>query len=58
MWGYYLQVPESAPVVPRSDARDRLCLVGEAGTVFPPFAGSGVLRAVASAGFVVTLPGV
>jgi 2-polyprenyl-6-methoxyphenol hydroxylase-like FAD-dependent oxidoreductase len=25
--------------VPRSYARDRLCLVGDAGTVFPPFAG-------------------
>ena len=36
-------------VVPRSYARDRLCLVGDAGTVFPPFAGSGVLRAVANA---------
>ena len=36
-------------VVPRSYARDRLCLVGDAGTVIPPFAGSGVLRAVASA---------
>jgi 2-polyprenyl-6-methoxyphenol hydroxylase-like FAD-dependent oxidoreductase len=35
--------------VPRSYARDRLCLVGDAGTVLPPFAGSGVLRAVASA---------
>jgi 2-polyprenyl-6-methoxyphenol hydroxylase-like FAD-dependent oxidoreductase len=35
--------------VPRSYARDRLCLVGDAGAVFPPFAGSGVLRAVASA---------
>jgi len=35
--------------VPRSYARDRLCLVGDAGTVFPPFTGSGVLRAVASA---------
>jgi 2-polyprenyl-6-methoxyphenol hydroxylase-like FAD-dependent oxidoreductase len=35
--------------VPSSYARDRLCLVGDAGTVFPPFAGSGVLRAVASA---------
>jgi 2-polyprenyl-6-methoxyphenol hydroxylase-like FAD-dependent oxidoreductase len=34
---------------PRSYARDRLCLVGDAGTVFPPFTGSGVLRAVASA---------
>ena len=30
-------------------ARDRVCLVGDAGTVSPPFAGSGVLRAVASA---------
>jgi 2-polyprenyl-6-methoxyphenol hydroxylase-like FAD-dependent oxidoreductase len=36
-------------VVPRSYARDRLCLVGDAGTVFPPFAGSGVLRAVTNA---------
>jgi 2-polyprenyl-6-methoxyphenol hydroxylase-like FAD-dependent oxidoreductase len=36
-------------LVPRSYARDRLCLVGDAGTVFPPFAGSGVLRAVANA---------
>ena len=35
--------------VPRSYARDRLCLVGDAGTVFPPFTGSGVLRAVANA---------
>jgi 2-polyprenyl-6-methoxyphenol hydroxylase-like FAD-dependent oxidoreductase len=35
--------------VPRSYARDRLCLVGDAGTVIPPFAGSGVLRAVANA---------
>src|SRR5262249_44177997 len=36
-------------VVPRSYPRDRLCLVGDAGTVFPPFTGSGVLRAVANA---------
>jgi 2-polyprenyl-6-methoxyphenol hydroxylase-like FAD-dependent oxidoreductase len=36
-------------VAPRSYARDRLCLAGDAGAVFPPFAGSGVLRAVASA---------
>ena len=36
-------------VVPRSYARDRLCLVGDAGAVFPPFTGSGVLRAVANA---------
>jgi 2-polyprenyl-6-methoxyphenol hydroxylase-like FAD-dependent oxidoreductase len=33
----------------RSYARDRLCLVGDAGTLFPPFTGSGVLRAVANA---------
>ena len=33
----------------RSYARDRVCLAGDAGTVLPPFAGSGVLRAVASA---------
>ena len=36
-------------LAPRGYARDRLCLVGDAGAVFPPFAGSGVLRAVASA---------
>jgi 2-polyprenyl-6-methoxyphenol hydroxylase-like FAD-dependent oxidoreductase len=35
--------------VPRSYARDRLCLVGDSGTLVPPFAGSGVLRAVSSA---------
>lgn len=35
--------------VPRAYARDRLCLVGDSGTLIPPFAGSGVLRAVASA---------
>jgi 2-polyprenyl-6-methoxyphenol hydroxylase-like FAD-dependent oxidoreductase len=35
--------------VPRSYARNRLCLVGDSGTLAPPFAGSGVLRAVASA---------
>jgi 2-polyprenyl-6-methoxyphenol hydroxylase-like FAD-dependent oxidoreductase len=35
--------------VSRSYARDRLCLVGDAGTVLPPFTGSGVLRAVANA---------
>jgi 2-polyprenyl-6-methoxyphenol hydroxylase-like FAD-dependent oxidoreductase len=34
---------------PGSYARHRLCLAGDAGTVLPPFAGSGVLRAVASA---------
>ena len=33
----------------RSYARDRLCLAGDAGTVLPPFTGSGVLRAVAHA---------
>jgi 2-polyprenyl-6-methoxyphenol hydroxylase-like FAD-dependent oxidoreductase len=35
--------------VARSYARDRICLVGDSGTLTPPFAGSGVLRAVASA---------
>jgi 2-polyprenyl-6-methoxyphenol hydroxylase-like FAD-dependent oxidoreductase len=35
--------------VPRSYARDRVCLVGDAGAVFPPFTGSGVLKAVANA---------
>jgi 2-polyprenyl-6-methoxyphenol hydroxylase-like FAD-dependent oxidoreductase len=35
--------------VARSYARDRLCLVGDSGTLSPPFAGSGVLRAVTSA---------
>jgi 2-polyprenyl-6-methoxyphenol hydroxylase-like FAD-dependent oxidoreductase len=35
--------------VPRSYARNRLCLVGDSGTLVPPFAGSGVLRAVTSA---------
>jgi 2-polyprenyl-6-methoxyphenol hydroxylase-like FAD-dependent oxidoreductase len=34
--------------VPRSYVRERLCLVGDAGTVLPPFAGNGVLRAIAS----------
>jgi len=33
---------------PRSYARDRLCLVGDAGAVFPPFTSSGVLKAVAN----------
>jgi len=36
-------------VAARGYARDRVCLVGDAGAVFPPFAGSGVLRAVANA---------
>jgi 2-polyprenyl-6-methoxyphenol hydroxylase-like FAD-dependent oxidoreductase len=36
-------------VAPRSYARDRVCLVGDAGAVFPPFTGSGVLKAVANA---------
>ena len=36
-------------VAARSYARDRVCLAGDAGAVFPPFAGSGVLRAVANA---------
>jgi 2-polyprenyl-6-methoxyphenol hydroxylase-like FAD-dependent oxidoreductase len=35
-------------VVPRSCARDRICLVGDAGAVFPPFTTSGVLKAVAN----------
>jgi 2-polyprenyl-6-methoxyphenol hydroxylase-like FAD-dependent oxidoreductase len=35
--------------VARSYARNRLCLVGDSGTLVPPFAGSGVLRAVTSA---------
>jgi len=35
-------------VVARSYARDRVCLAGDAGAVFPPFAGSGVLRALAN----------
>jgi 2-polyprenyl-6-methoxyphenol hydroxylase-like FAD-dependent oxidoreductase len=35
-------------VAARSYARDRVCLVGDAGAVFPPFTGSGVLRAVAN----------
>jgi 2-polyprenyl-6-methoxyphenol hydroxylase-like FAD-dependent oxidoreductase len=34
--------------VPRSYARERLCLVGDAGTVLPPYAGGGVLRAIGS----------
>jgi 2-polyprenyl-6-methoxyphenol hydroxylase-like FAD-dependent oxidoreductase len=36
-------------VVARSYARDRVCLAGDAGAVIPPFAGSGVLRAVTNA---------
>src|SRR5262249_33710375 len=36
-------------VAARSYARDRVCLVGDAGAVLPPFTGSGVLRAVANA---------
>ena len=36
-------------VATRSYARDRLCLVGDAGAMFPPFTGSGVLKAVANA---------
>ena len=36
-------------IAPRSYARDRVCLVGDAAAVFPPFTGSGVLRAVANA---------
>jgi 2-polyprenyl-6-methoxyphenol hydroxylase-like FAD-dependent oxidoreductase len=36
-------------VAPHSYTRDRLCLAGDAGAVFPPFTGSGVLKAVANA---------
>jgi 2-polyprenyl-6-methoxyphenol hydroxylase-like FAD-dependent oxidoreductase len=36
-------------VAPRRYARDRVCLVGDAGAVFPPFTSSGVLKAVANA---------
>jgi 2-polyprenyl-6-methoxyphenol hydroxylase-like FAD-dependent oxidoreductase len=36
-------------VAPRSYARDRVCLVGDAGAVFPPFTASGVLKAKANA---------
>lgn len=32
-----------------SYTRDRICLVGDAGAVFPPFTGSGVLKAMANA---------
>jgi 2-polyprenyl-6-methoxyphenol hydroxylase-like FAD-dependent oxidoreductase len=35
--------------VPRSYARNRLCLVGDSGALMLPFAGSGVLRAVTGA---------
>jgi len=36
-------------VAPSSYARDRVCLIGDAGAVFPPFTGSGVMKAVANA---------
>jgi len=36
-------------VAARSYARDRLCLAGDAGAVFPPFTASGVLKAVTNA---------
>ena len=36
-------------VAPRSYAGDRLCLAGDAGAVFPPFTGSGVLKAMTNA---------
>jgi 2-polyprenyl-6-methoxyphenol hydroxylase-like FAD-dependent oxidoreductase len=36
-------------VAPRGYACDRLCLAGDAGAVYPPFTGSGVLKAVANA---------
>ena len=35
-------------VAPRSYVRDRPCLAGDAGAVFPPFTGSAVLKAVAN----------
>ncbi|HEY2796209.1 MAG TPA: FAD-dependent monooxygenase [Micromonosporaceae bacterium] len=35
--------------VPSSYARDRVCLVGDAGAVLPPFAGGGVARALSNA---------
>jgi 2-polyprenyl-6-methoxyphenol hydroxylase-like FAD-dependent oxidoreductase len=35
-------------IVPRSYTRDRMCLVGDAGALFPPFTTSGVLKAVAN----------
>jgi 2-polyprenyl-6-methoxyphenol hydroxylase-like FAD-dependent oxidoreductase len=36
-------------VVPTSYARERVSLVGDAGAVFPPFTGSGVLKTMANA---------
>jgi 2-polyprenyl-6-methoxyphenol hydroxylase-like FAD-dependent oxidoreductase len=43
------QIQAIYSVAPRSYARDRLCLVGDAGAVFPPFTASGVLKAMANA---------
>ena len=43
------QIQAIYSVAPRSYARDRVCLVGDAGAVFPPFTASGVLKAVANA---------
>jgi 2-polyprenyl-6-methoxyphenol hydroxylase-like FAD-dependent oxidoreductase len=43
------QIQAIYSVAPRSYARDRVCLVGDAGAVFPPFTGSGVLKAMANA---------
>jgi 2-polyprenyl-6-methoxyphenol hydroxylase-like FAD-dependent oxidoreductase len=34
--------------VPRRYVHERVCLVGDAGMVLPPFAGTGILRAIAS----------
>jgi 2-polyprenyl-6-methoxyphenol hydroxylase-like FAD-dependent oxidoreductase len=36
-------------VVPRFYVRDRVCLVGDAGALFPPFTASGVLKAMSNA---------
>jgi 2-polyprenyl-6-methoxyphenol hydroxylase-like FAD-dependent oxidoreductase len=36
-------------VAPRRYARDSVCLVGDAGAVYPPFTGSGVFKAMANA---------
>jgi hypothetical protein len=43
------QIQAIYSVAPRSYARDRLCLAGDAGAVFPPFTASGVLKAMANA---------
>ena len=43
------QIQAIYSLAPRAYARDRLCLVGDAGAVFPPFTASGVLKAMANA---------